>query len=289
MLKRSIIASGIFHAAIITATSLVLTPSLLAFPDETPPFVPVEVITIAEKTNIAPTIQKDRLPPEASPLAQVASLDPQFAPPPPEPVELAPEPETPEPPPPPPEQKKEVPPPAPPPVEEAKQAPPAPLPKLVMPKRKPPPPEKRPDFNVDSVLALLDKRTPPKPVAPPTAKLADTTVKGIGEQSALTVDLKDALLNQMRACWNVPVGAPNPEQLIVQVRVFLAQDGSLARPPQLEPGTRAAASGNAYIRTAAEAALRAINICEPYRSLPADKYQTWREIVMTFDPSKMTR
>src|SRR4051812_4206007 len=111
MLKRSIIASGILHAAIVTATSLVLTPSLLAFPEEAPSFVPVEVVTIADKTNIAPTIQKDRLPPEAAPLAQVASLEPQFAPPPPEPVEVAPEPEAPEPPPPPPlEEKKETPP-----------------------------------------------------------------------------------------------------------------------------------------------------------------------------------
>jgi hypothetical protein len=61
----------------------------------------------------------------------------------------------------------------------------------------------------------------------------------------------------------------------------------LAQAPQLEPATRAAASGNPYIRTAAEAALRAVSVCEPYKRLPADKYDAWREIVMTFDPSKM--
>ena len=101
------------------------------------------------------------------------------------------------------------------------------------------------------------------------------------------MDLKDALLAQMRECWNVPVGAPNPEQLIVQVRVFLAQDGSLAQPPQLEPASRAATAGNPYMRTAAEAALRAVSVCEPYKRLPPEKYEAWREIVMTFDPSKM--
>jgi hypothetical protein len=285
MLKRSIIVSGILHAALITAASLVWTPSLQALSDETPPFVPVEVVTIAEKTNIAPTVQKDRPPPAAAPLAQIASLEPQFVPPPPEQVEVVPEPEPPHEPPPPPVQEKKEPPPPPPPVEAVKQ-PPAPLPKLVLPRRKPAP-EHKPNFNVDTVLALLDKRAPPKPTAPPIAKLADTTVNGIGAKTAMTVDIKDALLNQMRACWNVPVGAPNPEQLIVQVRIFLAQDGSLARPPQLEPGTRAATASNPYMRTAAEAALRAVNVCEPYRSLPADQYQAWREIVMTFDPSKM--
>ncbi len=276
MLKRSIIASGVLHAALITATSLVWVPTL-AFTDDETAFVPVELISIAEQTNIAPTVQKDRPPPEVAPIAQVASLTPEFVPPPPEPVEVAPpEPETPPEPPPPP------------PVEETKEPPPPPPPlaKLVLPRRKPAP-ERRPNFDVDSVLALLDKRTPARSPAPPTAKLADNSQKGIGAQTALTVDIKDALLTQMRACWNVPVGAPNPEQLIVQVRVFLAQDGSLAQPPQLEPATRAAASSNPYMRTAAEAALRAVNVCEPYRNLPTDKYIAWREIVMTFDPSKM--
>jgi colicin import membrane protein len=174
-------------------------------------------------------------------------------------------------------------------AEVVKEAPPPPphiLPKLVVPKHKPAPAQ-RPKFDVDSVLALLAKRTPPKPTATPLAKLADNTLKGIGSQTALTLDVKDALLSQMRACWNVPVGAPNPEQLIVQVRVFLAQDGKLAQAPQLEPASRAAASGNPYMRTAAEAALRAVSVCEPYKRLPVDKYDAWREIVMTFDPSKM--
>lgn len=275
MLKRGIIVSSVLHAAVIAAASLAWVPTF-ALDDDAAHVVPVEIITIAEETNVAPTVQKDRPPPEVSPIAQVASLAPELAPPPPDPVEVAPpDPEKP-------------PEPPPPPVEEAKEPPaqPPPLAKLVLPRRKPVP-DRRPNFDVDSVIALLDKRAPPRPIAPPTAKLADNSQRGIGAQNALTVDVKDALLNQMRACWNVPVGAPNPEQLIVQVRVFLAQNGSLAQPPQLEPGTRTAASSNPYMRTAAEAALRAVNVCEPYRNLPVDKYGAWREIVMTFDPTKM--
>jgi hypothetical protein len=175
--------------------------------------------------------------------------------------------------------------PAPAPVAE-EPAPPQKLANLVAPKRKPTPP-KKPQFDVDSVLQLLDKnRARPAP-PPPNAKLADTSVRGIGAQNALTVDLKDALLSQMRACWNVPVGAPEPEKLIVEVRVFLSQNGALARPPQLEPSTRAAVANNPYMRTAAEAALRAVSVCEPYKLLPVERYDSWREIVMIFDPSKV--
>ena len=151
------------------------------------------------------------------------------------------------------------------------------------PRRKPQPQQR---FDVDSVLALLDKRAP-KPQPPVNAKPAEETVKGLGAQDAFTMDLKDVLLAQMRECWNVPVGAPNPEQLIVQVRVFLAPDGRLAQPPLLEAASRVAAGANPYMRTAAEAALRAVNVCSPYKRLPPDKYDAWREIVMTFDPSKM--
>ena len=51
---------------------------------------------------------------------------------------------------------------------------------------------------------------------------------------------------------------------------------------------RAAATSNPYMRTAAEAALRARTVCEPYKICCRPiRYQSWREIVMTFDPSRM--
>ena len=263
MMKRSMIASGVLHAAVIVAAT-VAWPHAIEQSEDTPSVVPVDLITIADVTNIAPSAPetpKPETPPEPAP------PQPQAAAPPPQQAEIAP-----------PEPDKPAPP-----KEEQKNASAPPNP--VRPRRKPAPDQQK--FDVDTVIALLDKRAP-KPVAPPpNAKPAETTVKGLGAQDAFTMDLNDALLAQMRECWNVPVGAPNPEQLIVQVRVFLAQDGSLAQPPLLEAASRAAESGNPYMRTAAEAALRAVNICAPYKRLPPNKYDAWREIVMTFDPTKM--
>jgi hypothetical protein len=180
-------------------------------------------------------------------------------------------------------EEKPKPPPEPPKVVAAK-PPPAPP----MPRQRPKPEPPQPQFSVDSVLALLDSRAPPKaPTPPPQAQIAEAPQKGLGAQTASTLDLRDALLSQIRECWNVPVGAPTPEKLIVQVRVFLARDGSLAQPPRSEPQTRAAAASNPYMRTAEEAALRAVNVCAPYKLLPVDRYDSWREIVMTFDPTRM--
>lgn len=266
MLRRSVIASGLLHVAVIAATSMVWATSY-SLPDDTPPAVPVDLITVADATNVA-AAQPD--PPKVQPVPdpQPPTL-PEVAPPPPE-AEVAPEPDKP----------------LPKPEPEKEQVAIAPA-HPVRPKLKPAR-EKPQKFDVDSVLAFLDKSAPKAPPAPaPAVKKAEVPVQGLGAQDAFTLDLKDALLAQMRQCWNVPVGAPDPENLTVQVRVFLTPEGDLAQPPQLEAATRAAAAANPYMRAAAEAALRAVNVCEPYKHLPIEKYPVWREIVMTFDPSKM--
>jgi hypothetical protein len=270
MLKRSFIASGALHVVAIAAASFAW-PHAFELSEEPSDIIPVELMTVAETTNIAPKVVEEPIP---------------------EPPEVTPPPPAPPPPPPPPPEEVEVAPPLP----EEKPAPPEP-PKVVeakpppappVPRQRPRPEPPQPQFSVDSVLALLDSRAPPKPAPPPPeTPIAETAQKGLGAQTASTIDLRDALLSQIRECWNVPVGAPTPEKLIVQVRVFLARDGSLAQPPLLEPQTRAAAASNPYMRTAAEAALRAVNVCEPYKLLPADRYDSWREIVMTFDPTRM--
>ena len=266
MLKRSFIASGALHAVVIAAATFAW-PHAFELSEEPSDIIPVELMQVAEETNVAPTVIEQ--PPE--PPAEVPPTPAPPPPPPPEEVEAAP---------PEPDQKPEPPPEPPKPV--AAKPPPAPP----VPRQRPKPEPPQPQFSVDSVLALLDSRAPKTP-APPQAPVAETVTKGLGAQNASTLDLRDALLSQIRECWNVPVGAPTPEKLIVQVRVFLARDGSLAQPPLLEPQTRAAAASNPYMRTAAEAALRAVNVCEPYRLLPPDRYDSWREIVMTFDPSRM--
>ena len=270
MFKRSIIASAGMHLGIIIAATVAWPHAVISLEDS-PPVVPVDLVTVADATNIQATVEKQEPapPPEQPPPPQVEQPPP---PPPPPQAEVAPiEPEKKPPPPP-----KKV---------EAEAKPP---PKPAIPRPKPQKEAPAPKFDVNDVLALLDKNQRPKAAQPPpNAKVAETTQKGFGDQTAMTIDIKDALLAQMRECWNVPVGAPNPEQLIVQVRVFLAPDGSLAQPPLLEPATKAAEASNPYVRTAAEAALRAINVCEPYKNLPPERYATWREIVMIFDPSKM--
>ena len=83
------------------------------------------------------------------------------------------------------------------------------------------------------------------------------------------------------------MGAPHPEQLVVDFDLFLNPDGSVAQAPQLTGDYAAVAARDPYVKAAADAARRAIYTCAPYK-LPADRYAQWREIdPFHFDPSQM--
>jgi len=225
--------------------------------------------------------------PEPEPTPEPAP-QPQPEPPPPEPPppEPAPEPEpapapTPEPPP---EPKPEPPPP--PPKEAAKPPTPTPIPR---PRPAPPRPavakeEKKETLNTDDIAALLDKSKPtgstrsqePAPQQPPT----------LGGQTDARVDQMmlselDALRARLAQCWNIQLAPPDPSDLRVRVKMFLNPDGTLNQPPMIVE-----ARPNEFGRSAAESAVRAVRRCAPY-TLPAEKYDTWREIIVTFDPREM--
>ena len=122
---------------------------------------------------------------------------------------------------------------------------------------------------------------------PKNAKPGERIIQGVGNQSLATADLADALKSQIYRCWNAPVGAPNPNDLVVDFDLILNTDGTVSGRPQLSGSSAAAAAGNPYTRAAAEAALRAIYQCAPY-NLPAKRYSDWKEInPFRFDPREM--
>jgi hypothetical protein len=241
---------------------------LLDVAEDTPPSVPVDLVTIADKTNIAPTVE--RAPPKP---VEAPTPPPRPAPPPPTPqadddAEPAPVPSQPVVP---------KPPPLPRPIAKPQPAP------IVPPAPVPPKEAKKP--KADAVDSLLD--TLLKPALPQhNARVADRTVKGVGQMNAATMDIVDALKSQIRPCWTPIAGAPNPADQIVDFDLFLNPDGSVAQMPQLT-GDSASRLGNPYTRAAADTARRAIYMCAPYK-LPSDRYAQWREInPFHFDPRKM--
>ncbi len=269
--------TGLFFSAVVHGGLLAFT--LVALP-ETEPFevassqvLPVELVTIDEFTSL-----RDLPIPEpmVEPPAEEA-VEPE-----PEP-ELAPEPvaELSEPEPAPELEPAPAPEPSPELVVEAEPEPePEPKPQT---RPTPPPVEPKPAFDPTRIAALLDKLPEEEPQQVVRAQPQRTAESAV--RSPLTLSEIDAFKVQMRKCWTVPAGAVNAQGLVVRIKIFLRPDGSIAQPPQLINTSRLLAGGSQF-RAAADSAMRAIRRCAPF-VMPADKYASWREIDLNFDPREM--
>lgn len=251
-----IVVSVVFHAGIIAATIFTFQHARLDIADELPPIVPVDLVTIGEKTNImatAPkivpeTVQQQNEQVTAPPIPQIQQ--PEEA----APDEAASEPVLPRP-------------------------TPIPVPRVKPQTQQPQPAKKK---TADDLLnALLNNLTSPQST-PRNARVASRTQRGFGDQSAMTVDLADAISNKIAQCWSPQVGAPRSQELVVDFDLLLNQDGSVA-----SANSDDLQSNDPYTRAAASAARRAIYECAPY-TLPRDRYSQWHEInPFHFDPSRM--
>lgn len=145
-------------------------------------------------------------------------------------------------------------------------------------------PEKRElTFNSDEISALLNKRDPAGGGSPDPSNEPQTTGSNEGKpKAAMTQDEIAALKARLYQCWNPPRGVREARNLTVRVSINLNPDGSLSGAPRIVGG-----GIDSLSQIAAESAVRAVQICAPYDILPAEKYQVWRSINFTFDPSQM--
>lgn len=227
---------------------------------ETPPPRPVE--KQAEKKTVK---EEPKTPPKA--------IAPPSAPPPPEPEQVSV---------PTPEQKKEP---------EKKPEPPKQV-------AKPQPPQKRPQLpdtqkqqpeNVDdgdftSVLKNLLGEQPQQEAEKADDKAAPVAqIASLGQR--MTISEMDALRRQLERCWNIPIGAREAQDLVVDVQLVVNQDRTV-RDAQIVDRRRYAE--DSFFRAAADSALRAVLSaeCNPLE-LPRDKYDQWRNMTFRFNPREM--
>lgn len=261
--------------------------------------IPVEMITVAELTNIRAAVKAKKpedikVPDDPMALETPMENAPEVAP-----EEVTAETPAPEPP----KEKtpeKKV-------VETPEELPTEPEPEVVekpadTAEAIPEPPKDKPDekpqkpeppaFSLDALDALVDKSRQTQPEANQQMALVSETNRyefaesaraGSGAQDDLTLSELDALQSKMYKCWRMSVDAKNPEDLVVQVRVKLSVDGQV-QDAKLTDRAGIYASGDPYLKVAAERALRAVSKCAPYDFLPADKYDTWKDLTLNFRP-----
>jgi outer membrane biosynthesis protein TonB len=295
--RWSLMASMLLHGAIVAA-GIVAFPSLDTYEVEETESIPVEIVDIEDvsaRHAVSKEAEEKPKEPPAPPKIEEAEK-PKPAPQPAREVEQAAREPAPEPPLPELEPLDEIieaaaaepePVPAPEPEPEKAEAKPVPVPKV-----KPEPPKRivekpKPEFNTEEMQALLNKidetnKAPPKPTEvagrPRLAEFDSMT----GSDERLAADLVDALRRRIESCWTLPAGARNAEELQIRLQFALNPNGMLSDYPVVMN-----ASAHPAFDAAARSAQSAVKTCEPYNFLPIDKYDLWREIILTFDPSRI--
>lgn len=75
------------------------------------------------------------------------------------------------------------------------------------------------------------------------------------------------------------MAAQNAPGLTVRLMVSFNRDGSLSGTPQI-----LSALTDDLVRSTALSAQRAVQQCAPYTMLPAEKFDSWSQVDVTFDP-----
>ena len=284
-MNRSIIISSVLHTTLIVITAMSL-PFLSKKPLDIPPIVSVELIQIAEQTNIpfAPKAKKiiekvkekeKKLVSEQAPPKKVKKNKSKTV------VSL--------------DQNNEK-------IEN--QAPEAiPLPEKTVKKIKTKEEKKQnPDkldeevkqvsefekkdlFDPNNIAALIDKsKVDSADVVKKNDDITQDQDRNI-ENTGLTLSEEDALKAQIFGCWSIPLGLPYNEDLLVRIKLMLEPDGSVTKTEILDHA-RMNKPGQGFYKVLAESALRAVKLCQPLR-VPSTGHERWKELQLNFDAREM--
>jgi len=141
--------------------------------------------------------------------------------------------------------------------------------------------EKKDLFDPSSIAALIDKS---KVESAETSKKLDKITQDQDKNidfAGLSLSEEDALKAQIFGCWNIPLGLPYSENLLVRIKLQLKPDGSIIRSEILDHA-RMNKPGQGFYKVLAESALRAVKLCQPLR-VPSTGYERWKELQLNFD------
>jgi hypothetical protein len=146
------------------------------------------------------------------------------------------------------------------------------------------------EFDLSAIAGMLDKQREPGRQRR-EGERAERNQQGAGLGTAEVVAVEDRARSliraHMRRCWRMPIDLPDPDRLVVTVEFEINRNGTLNGQPRVTAPRNY--SFDAPMRTAVEAAVRAVRSCDPY-PLPDDPvvgehYEIWRTQVYTFRPS----
>ena len=266
-MNRNIIISFGFHTLLVIITAMSL-PFLSKKVIDLPPIVSVELIRIADKTNIpfAPKAKKiiekikekeKKLVSEQAPPKKIKKQKPDAVPLPEKKIDKV---------------KK---------IKDKKQNPE----KIENEIKQVSEFEKDKLFDSNNISALIDKsKVESAETTKKTEKITQDLDKNI-ELSRLSLSEEDALKAQIFGCWSIPLGLPLSDDLLVRIKLQLKPDGTIEKMEMLDH-VKMNTPGKEKFRTLADSVRRAIQLCNPLR-VPTTGYERWKNMILNFNAKEM--
>ena len=127
------------------------------------------------------------------------------------------------------------------------------------------------------------KPVEPAPAAPKKKKVVRVNREVLSLERTLTVSVVDALRVAMTRCWVVDTKRPDISDIRAVAHLTMRKNGTV-RDVWFESAARAETDpAFAYVL---DTIRTAINVCQPFRMLPANEFAKWEKIQLTFYPTQ---
>ena len=104
-----------------------------------------------------------------------------------------------------------------------------------------------------------------------------------GSPASKTADISSGLITEFRrhlkTCSKLPASIARSDNIRITLRVRLTPAGQLAREPIVVEGTASVKALDLK-----QSAIDALQACQPYTMLPADRYGEWKVLDLSFTP-----
>lgn len=273
--KKSLTYSAIMHVVLFLFVVFGLPSLFDRTRDLEEQAITAEILPISTVSNVRPSAQpkpEEQQPTPPKPVSQPKPAKP--TPPPPKPVEV----QKPEPKAEPLPKPKEKPKAQEKPKEEPKEKPKA----QEKPKEKP---KEAPTLDqiLKDIKAKADQQQPKQAQA--VENPSDKPAKGpFNPTMPLSLSEKDAIRQQIQRHWNIPAGAKDAMNLVVLLNIKLNRDGTVRSVDVVDKGRY---GSDSFFRAAADSAMRAVRQASPLQGLSQEKFDSWEELELNFDPKEM--
>jgi len=137
------------------------------------------------------------------------------------------------------------------------------------------PPE--PDLSIKYQVML--GLPPDLPPSLPQARGGDAFDAPASEAADVASSLVTEFRRRLKTCSKLPASVARSDKIKIKLRVFMTPEGKLAAEPILIEAS-ASAKGPALMQSA----IGALQACQPYAMLPADRYGEWKVLDLSFTP-----